>query len=109
MKYGEALKLVFEAFYSDRSDPQKQFIHTDLKAAIEQVPLKWRSSIWLDVNDISRELKASALRCKHEKLELDNPGLQRCGLCTATRMKIVVSECTGPFGSDLTEWQEWRL
>ncbi len=111
MTYGDALKKIFEAFYSDRSDDNKRFVHTDLKKAISEVPLKWRRHIWMDVNGISRELKNSVLKCSHANKkylwqleESDGEECQNCG-CTRRKFKTEIPD-------DLVDsdgWEEWWL
>jgi hypothetical protein len=111
MTYGEALKSIFEGFFSDRADENKQFIHVDLKKAISTVPIKWKRHIYFDFLDITREIKESILKCPHSDVEvlwdLEDSAGEKCSMCGCTRDKSKIDE----YGKTLlkSEWSEWGV
>jgi hypothetical protein len=110
MKYGEALRMVFEAFYKDRSTVETSYHAPSLNEAIEQVPVQWRYELMSDFGVIMRRMETKMLACSHPTASVTTPynGCERCSLCGCKRFMESV-ETDYPYMDASKQWSKWKV
>lgn len=109
MKYGEALKIVFEAFYKDRSAVDTTYTTPNLKDAVKTLPPQWKAQIMGDFRVIAREIEQNILSCPHDQSARVVPYIncEQCSDCGCKRFYEL--EQNDPMSWDDTKkWSDWK-
>lgn len=110
MKYGDALKAVFEAFYKDRSDVTTTYTTPSLRDAVKTLPPRWKAQIMADFKVIAREIEQNILSCPHPTDAISRPydTCEECAKCGCKRFLETREELQGSMFGDRA-WSDWKV
>ena len=114
MKFGEAVKLIFQGHYDDlastlHKDDVKntRYTHESLKAAIERVPWVWRKFCLEEFSILTGVLRRSILECPHEKTKVPYDGRIECLQCGCHRCLELEDKDPHSY-NERKVWSKWE-
>jgi hypothetical protein len=114
MKYGEAVRQVFDAHYNDMASDNKlstkctRYTHDNLRTAFELMPWKWKKQLLMEFSVITGELRRHILSCPHEKVIVPYNECEECSLCGAVRRMELEDQNPNSY-NERKVWSEWRI
>lgn len=110
MKYGEALRAVFEAMYKDRSSVDTTYTAPNLKAIVQTLPPQWKRELMKDFQCISNELERNILSCPHPADAIKKPydTCEECTKCGAKRFYELEDNDPNSW-NERKIWSAWKV
>lgn len=112
MKFGNALRTIFEAHYRDAAskEPCTRYTNAELKEAFKTIPLSPRDKLFLyqEFSVIVGVLEREILSCKHETVTVPFQGCERCTKCLSMRRLERVDDSFGSYDESM-KWGEWTV
>ena len=115
MKFGEALKLVFDSHYKDLASSSNQdsvkntrYTNEELKHALILIPAIWRADILREFAIIEGVIRKEILSCPHNSITKPYQGREECVGCGSHR--ILELEDKDPFSyNERMIWSKWDI
>jgi hypothetical protein len=111
VKFGEVIKLVFDAHYEDlASKPERctRYTRDTLAMAVKSIPWQWKKAALMEFNVIVFALKQNILSCTHKEIETLYPGGEQCKQCKCYRMLELEDQNPNSY-NDRKIWSEWKI
>jgi len=115
MKFGEALKLVFEAHYEDlastkHADDKKNTRYTNekLHAALKLVSPKWKQFILQEFAIIEGVIRRDILSCPHTNVLKPYSGWEDCADCCSHRSLEREDQDPNSYNERMV-WSKWKI
>jgi hypothetical protein len=114
MKFGDAIKLVFEAHYEDLASGAKEFpqntryTNEKLLTALKCVPAKWRQFILQEFAVMEGVIRREILTCPHNATSKPYNGREECVSCGSHRSLELEDNDPNSY-NERKVWSEWRI
>ena len=111
MKFGEAVKVVFDGHFEDlASKPEKctRYTNEKLLCAISVIPWKWKRFLYEEFAIIQGVIRRHILECPHDKTQEPYQSRRECLQCGSYQSFELEDQDPHSY-NERKIWSEWKI